>query len=124
MKHDMRHENRTGILSATTLIGDPVKNSAGEDLGELEDIMIDLESGRIDYAVIARGGILGIGDKLFAIPWSSLHVDLEDESIRLDIDEERLENAPGFDQDSWPKTTDYEFEKRVYNHYGVENPFD
>lgn len=119
----MAHNKRSGILSATTLVGDPVKNSAGEDLGELEDLMIDLDTGRISYAVISFGGFLGMGDKLFALPWSSLRVDLEDKSIRVDIDKERLENAPGFDNDNWPGTNDYEIEQQVYDYYEVDNPY-
>ncbi|MBZ0303832.1 MAG: PRC-barrel domain-containing protein, partial [Anaerolineae bacterium] len=62
----------TLLLSATTLIGDGVKNSAGEDLGKLTEIMLDVESGRVAYAVLSFGGVLGLGNKLFAIPWEAL----------------------------------------------------
>lgn len=120
----MKNEARLGALSASTLIGDPVRNSEGDDLGKLEDFMVDLDTGCIVYAVISFGGFMGLGDKLFAIPWASLRVDLEDESVRMDIDKETLEEAPGFDKDNWPKPTDFGIVTTVYKFYGVENPFE
>src|ERR1035437_8694811 len=66
------------ILAASTLAGDSVRNSAGEDLGKVNELMVDIPSGRIAYAVLSFGGILGMGNKLFAVPWSALRVD-EDE---------------------------------------------
>lgn len=60
------------VLSATTIIGDAVKNMSNEDLGHIKEIMIDMDSGRIAYAVLSFGDLLGMGDKLFAVPWSSL----------------------------------------------------
>ncbi len=94
----------TNVLSASTLIGDTIRNRQGEELGSLEEIMIDLNSGRVAYAVLSFGGFLGLGDKYFAIPWQALFVDTEKEEIVLDISKEKLENAPGFDKDNWPST--------------------
>jgi sporulation protein YlmC with PRC-barrel domain len=91
-------------LSASTMIGDDVQNRAGEDLGQIEEIMLDVNEGRVSYAVLSFGGFLGIGDKLFAVPWDALRLDPDDEVFILDVDQERLENAPGFDKDNWPET--------------------
>jgi sporulation protein YlmC with PRC-barrel domain len=120
----MKDLTRLGALSATTIVGDPVRNSKGDDLGKIEDLMIDLDTGCIVYAVISFGGFLGLGDKFFAIPWVSLRVDLEEECIRLDIDQETLEKAPGFDKDHWPDPIDFGMVTTVYKFYGVENPFE
>lgn len=120
----MTDEIRLGSLSATTLIGDPVRNSEDEDLGKIEDLMIDLDTGCIVYAVLSFGGILGMGGKLFAIPWSSLQVDMEEECFRFDVDKETLEEAPGFDEDNWPSPQDYGIVTTVYQFYGVENPYE
>ena len=120
----MTEEIRLGALSASTLIGDPVRNSEGEDLGKIEDFMIDLDTGCIVYAVLSFGGILGMGGKLFAIPWSSLRVDMEEECVRFDVDKETLEEAPGFDEDNWPEPQDYGIVTTVYQFYGVENPYE
>ena len=106
------------ILSASTLSGDKVFNSAGEDLGKIEDFMLDMESGRIRYAVLSFGGLLGVGNKLFAVPADALEVDRNRKCTILDVDQQTLENAPGFDKDSWPDFADSEFGRTVYAHYG------
>ena len=90
------------VLSAGTLAGDSVRNSAGEDLGKVDEIMIDIPSGRVAYAVLSFGGVLRMGNKLFAVPWSSLVVDEDEKCFILDVDQKTLESAPGFDKDDWP----------------------
>jgi sporulation protein YlmC with PRC-barrel domain len=112
------------VLSASTLEGDQVRNSAGEDLGKLEDIMIDVSTGRVAYAVLSFGGFLGIGNKLFAIPWEALKLDEENHEFVLDMDRNRLENAPGFDKDNWPDMADRDFGSNIYNYYGYRPYWD
>jgi len=107
-------------LSASTLAGDKVRNLDGDKLGHLEEIVIDLQSGRVDYAVLSSGGFLGLGDKLFAIPWDLITVDSENEEIVLDISKETLENAPGFDKDNWPDVHDRDWVGDVYRYYGSQ----
>ena len=114
------HNVHPEVLSAGTLIGDNVRNRNGEDLGKLEEIMIDLDQGRVAYAVLSFGGFLGVGDKLFAIPWEALMVDTANEEIVLDVSKEVLENAPGFDKDNWPKTTNRDWLVEVYTYYGYD----
>jgi sporulation protein YlmC with PRC-barrel domain len=108
------------FLSATTMIGDDVLNPAGEDLGEIKELMIDVESGRVAYAVLSFGGFLGLGDKLFAIPWDALTLNADEHAFILNVDKEVLKNAPGFDKDHWPQTADYEdgWLEDVYEYYG------
>ncbi|HEX6385615.1 MAG TPA: PRC-barrel domain-containing protein [Anaerolineae bacterium] len=106
------------VLSTGTLKGTEVENAQGENLGHLEEVMLDLDTGRVAYAVLSFGGILGIGDKLFAVPWDALRIDTREERIILNVDKERLENAPGFDKDDWPETADPSWLNRVYSYYG------
>ena len=113
-------KTRTNVLSSDTLTGDTVKNISGENLGEIKDLMIDLDTGRVAYAVLSFGGFMGLGDKLFAIPWQALTVDTNDHSFRLDIPKEKLENAPGFDQDNWPDFANREWGNKVYSYYGYK----
>src|SRR3982074_3029198 len=94
------------IMDAATLIGDSVVNSSGEDLGKIEAIMLDVTSGRIAYAVLSFGGFLGMGAKLFAIPWPALALDAGEKRFVLGVSKDRLENAPGFDKDHWPAMAD------------------
>lgn len=107
------------VLSATTLIGDEVVNAANESLGKIEDIMLDLGRGRIAYAVLSFGGFLGMGSKLFAVPWDALAVDTTNKNFRLDVPKDKLEAAPGFDKDQWPDTFDPKFVGDVYRYYGT-----
>ena len=113
----MNHNNVT--LSATSLIGDKVKNSSGDDLGNIEEIMLDTNNGRISYAVLSFGGFLGMGDKLFAVPWNALNLNTDDKCFRLNVSKERLENAPGFDKDNWPNMADQKWGRNIYDYYNV-----
>lgn len=107
------------ILSASTLAGDSVRNSAGEDLGKIDEIMIDIPSGRVAYAVLSFGGVLRLGNKLFAIPWSALSVDEDEKCFILEADQKTLETAPGFEKDNWPDMADVSWGTQIYKHYGV-----
>ena len=108
------------VLSATTITGDKVINTAGEQLGTIKELMIDLDGGLIAYAVLSFGGILGMGDKLFAIPWEAFSIDTDNHTFILNVDKEVLENAPGFDKDNWPDNAKYEagWLLGVYEYYG------
>ena len=107
-------------LTATKLIGDPVVSPKGEDLGKIEDLVIDPTNGRVDYAVLSFGGFLGMGDKLFAVPLEAMKLSSKEKGFVLDVDKERLKQAPGFDKKHWPAASDRAFGTKVYNYYGYE----
>jgi sporulation protein YlmC with PRC-barrel domain len=107
------------VLAASTLEGDSVRNSAGEDLGKVDEIMIDIPSGRIAYAVLSFGGVLRMGNKLFAVPWSAIRVDEDEKCFILDVDKRTLETAPGFDKDNWPDMADPSWGAEIFKHYGA-----
>ena len=94
------------VLSASTLTKDSVRNLLNEDVGSIKEIMIDVPSGRVAYAVLSVGGFLGMGERLFAIPWESLVLDEDRKCFILNVDKSRLENAPGFDKSNWPDMTE------------------
>ncbi len=108
------------VMAAATLTGDDVVNPAGDTLGEISDIMIDVRSGRVAYAVMSAGGFLGMGDKLFAIPWHALTLDADRKCFILDVDRERLDKAPGFDKDRWPSMADERWATEVHQFYGQD----
>jgi len=112
---------RPQVLSADTLKNEKVVNAAGENLGRIQDYMLDLDSGRIAYCVLSFGGFLGMGDKLFAVPWQAMKLDTANHCFILDVSKERLKNAPGFDKDRWPGSADREFQSRVYSFYNVRS---
>jgi sporulation protein YlmC with PRC-barrel domain len=95
------------VTRASKMLGATVKNPSNENLGKIEDVVIDIDQGSVKYAVLSFGGVLGIGDKLFAIPWRALSIQEEQGSDNfwfvLKVDKERLEKAPGFNQNQWPE---------------------
>jgi sporulation protein YlmC with PRC-barrel domain len=107
------------VMDAATLIGDSVVNSSGEDLGKIEAIMLDVTSGRVAYAVLSFGGFLGMGSKLFAIPWPALALDAAEKRFILGVSKDRLKNAPGFDKDHWPSMADPTWATEVHAYYNV-----
>ncbi|SFW21266.1 PRC-barrel domain-containing protein [Nitrosovibrio sp. Nv17] len=96
------------LMSARWPIGENVYNHRGEKLGDIKEIMLDVQEGKVAYAVLSFGGFLGIADKLFAVPWNALTLKLEtlDQRFLLDVEKEHLESAPGFDKDAWPDLND------------------
>ncbi|MGF1666538.1 MAG: PRC-barrel domain-containing protein [Acidimicrobiia bacterium] len=108
------------VLSASTLQGDDVVNPGGEKLGKLKEVMIDITTGNVGYAVLSRGGVMGMGEKLFAVPWSIMTVDGDNEQIVLDVTEEFLDGAPGFDPDHWPEFSSPAWGEDIHRHYGIE----
>ena len=111
--------NQTNVLTAKTITGDNVVNAAGEHIGDIKDLMLDVTKGTIAYAVLDFGGFLGIGGKYFAVPWLSFTVDEDNKNLVLNVTKERLEQSPGFDKDNWPMSSDAEFYDSVNQYYGA-----
>lgn len=101
-----------------SIVGMRVINNDSEDLGKIEDVILDTRNNRASYAILSFGGILGMGDKHFAIPWEALTFDLSEKVAVIDIEKDRLSNAPGFDKDAWPDVADAAWGTRVYTYYG------
>ena len=107
------------VLPADDLTGDRVVNRQKEDLGTIQHLMIDLQKGRVAYAVLSFGGFLGMGEKLFAIPWSALTVDTVERQFVLNVGKDLLERAPGFDKDNWPDMADRTWGTDVSTYYSA-----
>ena len=105
------------LMGADTLIGDHVHNLQNEHLGEIKEIMLDMRTGKIAYAVMSSGGVLGIGEKLFAVPWSALTLDTVNKRFTMDMDKERIADAPGFDTDHWPDMASSQFKDQIHHYY-------
>ena len=96
------------VLTASTLKGDKVTNSKGEDLGKVEEIMLDLKTGRVAYVVLSFGRVHWMpNNKLFAVPWEVLSISFHDKKFILNVSEATLKSAPGFDRDRWPEVADF-----------------
>lgn len=85
------------------VIGKSVKNPSNEDLGKIKEIVLNKTTGETNYVVLESGSFLGMGGKLFALPWTSIQYDKPKESFILNVEKDKLKNAPGFDKDHWPE---------------------
>ena len=94
------------VHKASNFIGSRVENTKGESLGTISDLVLDPEAGRIKYAALSYGGVLGLGGKLFAVSWDALTLQPDSKTFLLNIDQEILETTPGFDKSSWPQRPD------------------
>ena len=108
------------LMGADTLIGDSVVNGQEENLGDIKEIMLDMRNGQVAYAVLAFGGFLGMGEKLFAVPWQALHLDTVNKRFVLNVDKDRLSNAPGFDPDAWPDMSEVGWANQIHSFYGTD----
>ena len=90
-------------MRASKLIGKELENAQGENVGEIQDLIVDVNGGRAHYAIVSFGGLMGVGDKLFAYPVSQIKPARADrDKLTLNVDKARLKDAPGFDKDQWP----------------------
>jgi sporulation protein YlmC with PRC-barrel domain len=106
------------VMAAAKLDGNTVLSADGDDVGKIKEIMLDVRTGRIAYAVLASGGFLGIGGKLLAIPWDALTLDTSRECFVLSASSEQIRNAPGFDKDNWPAMADPNWATSMHTYYG------
>jgi sporulation protein YlmC with PRC-barrel domain len=124
-------DNRTGVnhegkyantparrLTSTSIIGDKVQNKKGEELGKIDNLMININTNSVEYAVVEFGSFLGVGGKLFAIPFSELQLDENRQVFVLDRDKNYLKEIPGFDKTHWPDTNDH-----TVNYYDEVNRY-
>lgn len=117
---DVRRGPGPDLMGADTLVGNDVYNHKGEDLGDIKEIMLDMRSGKVGYAVLSFGGFLGMGEKLFAVPWNALKLDTKNKRFELNVEKDRLQDAPGFDKDKWPNMADQSWEKEIHSYYGTK----
>jgi len=111
------------LYRGSKLIGADVENAQGENLGDIKDVVFN-SRGHIEYAVLAFGGFMGMGEKYFAVPWAALKPAAgqkpgDRDHYVLSMDKERLKNAPGFDKNNWPNMADRGWADQIYAFYGV-----
>jgi sporulation protein YlmC with PRC-barrel domain len=110
-----------GVVSASKIIGEAVENRQKENLGKIHELVIDAKEGRVAYAVLSFGGFMGMGNKLFAMPWKAFEFSNTENKLILNVDKKKLETAPGFDKDAkWPDFADRTWGASIYKYYGYE----
>ena len=123
MSQARQPEQIQGVVKASDLIGMTVKNSQDETLGKVNDLALDVESGRIVALIVSSGGFLGIGNELSAVPPTALRFNTDRDTLQLDASKEMLSNAPHFKADQWPDFDQPEYTGVIYRAYQVEPYF-
>ena len=106
------------LMGTASFYGDSVYDVAGKFLGEIEELVLDIHSGRVAYALMSVGGFLEMGRKLFAVPWRAISIDREYERCVVNIDIERLIDAPSLDGDVLPRMADPSWATEVHAYFG------
>jgi sporulation protein YlmC with PRC-barrel domain len=109
-----------GLMRASKVAGMDVRSPANENLGDIKEVMIDQQTGAVAYAALSFGGFLGMGDKLFAVPWGALKPTADRKAFTLDVPKERLQKAPGFDKKNWPDLNNTQWAVDVHTYYKVK----
>ena len=113
-----------GVVSASKIIGEAVINRQNETLGKIHELVIDAKEGRLAYAVLSFGGFMGMGNKLFALPWKAFEFAKTENKLILNVDKEKLKTAPGFEKDDkWPDFSDTLWGESIYNYYDYTPPW-
>ncbi len=111
------------VQRVSKLMGCPVKNLQEQNLGQVENFMVDLSAGRIVAVIISSGGFLGMDDELSAVPPSALRLSTDRESLQLDVSKETLASSPHFKGNQWPDLGDPVYTGGVYRAYNIEPYF-
>lgn len=110
---------KRGVVLGSKVIGESVINRQDEDLGKIHELVFDAQSGRLAYAVLSFGGFMGMGNKLFALPWGSLEFSATENKLILNVEKEKLKSAPGFDAAAkWPDFADRAWGSDIHTYYG------
>jgi sporulation protein YlmC with PRC-barrel domain len=112
-----KYRTRTTPNKASDIIGIEVRNAQNEKLGKVEDLIVDLASGRISYAILSMGGVLGIGDKLVLVPANQFSYALSEKKLTLNTSKEVLQNAPRFEKGKWPDLNDPRWDDEAGKYY-------
>jgi sporulation protein YlmC with PRC-barrel domain len=105
------------VVKASEITGVDVKNMKDENLGNINDVVIDKSTGKVSYLVLDFGGFMGFGNKFFAVPWDQFTYHEGKDCFVLNLDEKQLKNAPGFDKDNWPNFTSREVASSIEQFY-------
>lgn len=114
---DLSHQ----LISSRRVEGTPVYDRAGHKLGTIHSVMIEKTSGRVAYAVLAFGGVLGIGEHVHPIPWEVLTYDVERDGYAVDLSRDSLRNAPTLRLDEADRPHDPAMDRNMSEYYGTMN---
>ena len=115
-------KDKSGALKASQLMGMKVEGADGKKLGDIKDMVVDPDDGSIEYVVLDFGGLVGIGDKYFAVPWDAVELSSDNKKLLVGATKKDLKEAPGFDKNHWPDFSDQSQVTMIYEFYEVPVP--
>jgi sporulation protein YlmC with PRC-barrel domain len=107
------------LAGAKALVGEEVYDANDEYFGDIEELMLEMSAGKVVYAILSVGGFVGLDDLLFPLPWSALKFDTVRKRCMLNVDRDRLKDAPRFEKEDWPDMTDPAWAAQIHLHYGT-----
>ena len=110
-------DETAAVISAAKVTGTAVFNTEGEQLGDIHDVMLDKRSGKIAYAVLSFGGLLGIGQQYHPLPWAILKYDTRQGGYVVGITIDQLKGAPTYAATETPAWTDRAYATRIHDYY-------
>lgn len=122
MADRLETEESNRLISSEKVDGTAVYSRDGEKLGSVKSFMVDKRSGKAEYAVLQFGGFLGIGSDYYPIPWEMLTYDVDQGGYVVDIDKDRLKNAPRFPS-GHDQLHDETYSREVSGYWGISAPF-
>jgi len=123
---DQANVNVAHVMKSGDIIGLYVKNKAGENVGSINDLVVDMKNGDVRYAALSVGGFAGIGNKLFAVPMQAMTFKFgepnkaDSRHFVFDVAKDHFKDAPGFDQSQWPNVADPKWGESIDKHYKFE----
>lgn len=119
-----QNEKNPFFVRSSQVMGMNITNRKGKDVGEINDLVLDAANGKVRYAAVTYGGFLGIGEKMFAVPFDAFKLKREPKenqiSFILNIKQKQLKGASGFDQSHWPDFSDKSLIKELDQRYRVK----
>jgi sporulation protein YlmC with PRC-barrel domain len=113
----MINEHSSDVVKSCEVVGISVQNRNKENLGKIEEIVLNKVTGQVHYVVLSFGGIMGLGDKYFALPWKSLSYSPAEKCFILNMEKDKLKDAPGFDKNHWPDMSDMAWARGIDDYY-------
>ena len=114
----MARDETNDLIASDRVEGTNVYNREGERLGTISKFMVGKRNGRVEYAVMGFGGLFGMGERDYPLPWNVLTYDTDQGGYVVDLDKDKLQNAPTFERGQDP-TYDRDYGEQVYTYYGV-----
>lgn len=109
------------LIACKHIIGEDVLSSSGDDIGDVSNLLIATKPGRIQYVVVSRGGVAGLGDTLYAVPFAAFRCNEAEEKIMLPVSEDQIKNAPKLEGTDWRVLSQDDRARQIHAYYAIDD---